>query len=163
MDSQSRNPYQADQMESQPDPNPAQRRWVTIATGITCLYYGLSSLTLPLANYLWLGEVPVLALIQLPKSFLKSIIQAILLRGVHAFGLSQGSPSPDSIATHGWALLLASLFPALVLIGFFLSLPRGPKRRILVSLVLILAIVDGLVTGWFDSHSRLKLFHAVYF
>ncbi len=56
------------------------RRFVTCAA----TYYLLSALTLPIVNRIWLGEIPLLALIQLPKSFLKSAIHTPMMSAMNS-------------------------------------------------------------------------------
>lgn len=146
-----------------PDSNPAVRRVLAIVADVACVYYLLSATTLPFVNMLWFGEIAVLAIFQLPKSFLKSVVHKLLLQAVHTFGLSRGSPSPDYIATHGWAMGIMAAAPALLLVTVFALLLRGRARIWLIGMVLLFATIDALVTIWFDSSSNLKLYNGSYF
>jgi len=139
------------------------RRWPVIVGAGMCIYYAISALTLPFADDVWFGEVPPLAIIQLPKSFLKSVVHDVLMSCVSALGLSRGSFSPDFIATHGWAMGIMTTAPALLLVAVFLFMPRVLHRRKLIAAILICASIDTIVTLWFDSVSNFKLYNASYF
>ena len=142
---------------------PTARRWPVIVAACACVYYGISAMTLPFANVVWLGEIPPLAILQLPKSFTKFVIQRFLLYAVNVLGLSRGSASPDHIATHGWAMVIMAAAPALLLVAVFAFLRRERRRNRLIAAVLIFASIDAIVTIWFDSSSRLKLYNTLYF
>ncbi|MCA9083559.1 MAG: hypothetical protein KDA81_05870 [Planctomycetaceae bacterium] len=128
-----------------------------------CLYYVASAVTLPFANRIWFGEIPVLAVIQLPKTFLKSLFQHAFLWFVRSTGLSQGSFSPDYMATHPWAMAAMSITPLIVLIILIrLTRPRPLHSRVIMYTV-TLAAVDTAVTFWFDSTSALSLYTGSWF
>ncbi|MCO6457836.1 MAG: hypothetical protein J5I93_21225 [Pirellulaceae bacterium] len=160
------NPYESPATVQPPQPHsPAGarqlwRRVLAVAIGVVIAYYAFSSATLPWADDVWLGEVPLLAFPQLPKMHLKSVLQDGLIALLPLFGLDAGSPSPNSIRTHPWAMVLTAAGPPLLVIGLLL-LPRSGRvgrRRALIAAVLAVATIDGLVTFWFDSTSRLSLF-----
>ena len=120
-------------------------------------------MTLPFANKVWLGEIPLLGLIQLPKSVLKSVVQDILLAALNGVNASSGSYSMDYITTHGWAMLNMVAVPPVMLIAVLTCLQRLPSRRWLVILMLAGAFIDAAVTLWIDNVSNLKLYNASYF
>lgn len=105
---------------------------------------------------------PPLAIIQLPKSFLKSVIHEVLMSAMKGFGWSRGSHSPDYIATHGWAMVLMTTIPALLLIVALTGLRRLRHRRTAIAVILACATIDAVVTLWFDNVSSLKLYNASY-
>ncbi len=142
---------------------PPWRRWPAIVAVCASSYYAISALTLPFANDIWFGELAPFAVIQLPKSFLKSIVHDVLMSVVGALGISQGSFSPDYIATHGWALGIMAAAPALLLVALLMVVRRVSHRRKLLAMVVTLASIDAMVTFWFDNASNLKLYHASYF
>ena len=142
---------------------PAMRRWPAIVGFCACSYYAISALTLPFADAIRLGELPPLALIQLPKSFVKSLVHGILMSVVNALGISRGSFSPDYIATHDWAMGVMTAAPALLLVAVFMLVRRVLHRRKLIAMVLICASIDAIVTFWFDNAFNLKLFNASVF
>ena len=139
------------------------RRWPVIVAACACVYYGISAMTLPFTNAVWFGEIPPLAIFQIPKSFIKSVIQDVLLYAVNVLGLSHGSASPDYIATHGWAMVIMAAAPALLLVAVFAFLRHDRMRNRLIAVVLIFASIDAIVIIWFDSSSSLKLYNASYF
>ena len=137
------------------------RRWpARLCIGI-CSYFLLSALTLPFANRIWLGEAPPLAIIQLPKSFLKSLVHALLMAMLNWFGLSRGSFSPDYVATHGWAMLVTVTLPALLIILLFVRIRPLRQRRFIIAIV-VCAAIDAVVTVGIDNASNFKLFNATY-
>ena len=137
------------------------RRWPVVLCACICTYYLVSAVTLPLVNKLWLGELPLLAIVQLPKSVVKSVVHQVLMSMVHSFGLSRGSFSPDYMATHGWAMIAMVTVPALFVIVVF-SLMRSLPRCRLIGALVTCAALDAIVTLWFDSVSNLKLYNAIY-
>lgn len=141
----------------------ARPRWPIVLVAVACWYYLTSATTLPLANYVWFEEIPPLAIIQLPKAILKSVVHDSLLAEVQRLGLSRGSASPDYIMTHGWAMGIMLLIPALLLTAVLLLAPRVPHRRILIGILLSAAALDAAVTWWFDNTFSLKLFNGSYF
>lgn len=138
-------------------------RWPSIVAFCACSYYAASALTFPFLNAWWVGEVPPLAVFQIPKSFLKSAVHEILMWAVSALGMSRGSFSPDYAATHDWAIGVMTAAPALLLVAVFMLLRRVPQRRKLVAMILICAAIDAIVTFWVDNAFDPKLFNAMYF
>jgi hypothetical protein len=149
--------------ETSAAPTRTSRRWPIFATAVACLYFGLSTITLPFTNDVWLGEAPLFAIVQLPKSFTKFFVQYLLLHGVHVLGLSRGSASPDHLATHGPAMAIMLTAPAFLLVAVLSRSSDQRTRRKLIAAVLVFASVDAIVTLWFDASSNLKLFNASYF
>jgi len=139
------------------------RRWPAIVCICACSYYAISALTLPFANAIWVGELAPLAFIQLPKAITKSLAHDTLMSVVNALGMSQGSFSPDYLATHNWAMGVMMAAPALLLVSVFMLVRRVSHRGTLIAMVLIFASIDAIVTFWFDNAFHLKLFNASYF
>jgi hypothetical protein len=137
--------------------------WPGILVACAAIYYLLSALSLPLVNKIWFGEVPPLSIIQLPKSFLKSVAHDVLMSAMNGLGLSRGSFSPDYMATHGWAMGIMTVAPALLLVLVLARLRRLPNKRRLILAVLVCAVMDAVVTFLFDNVSSLKLFNTSYF
>ncbi len=158
------NPYQSTQTPSRSMGQvPVWPRWPVVVVACMCSYYALSALTLPWADAIWFGEFPPLAIIQLPKSFLKSMVQDVLMFLTSALGRSRGSFSLDYISSHGWAMGIMAIAPALLLAAVIRLARPIPYRRKLIALVLVFASMDGVVTIWFDSVSNFKIFNASYF
>ncbi|MFO0913633.1 MAG: hypothetical protein U0795_11800 [Pirellulales bacterium] len=133
-------------------------RWPSGLARCAAGYYLLSALSLPLVNRVWLGELPLLALIQLPKMWLKGIIQHGLTYLMRMLGQSSGSFSPDYLATHGLAVVLMALVPMLVVISCLALWPHLANRRRLILMVLVSGLIDGAVTIGFARVSALNLF-----
>jgi hypothetical protein len=141
----------------------AAPRWPVMLVACAAIYYLLSALTLPIVNKLWFGELPLFGIVQLPKSFLKSIVHDALMFVMNGVGLSRGSFSPDYIATHGLAMVVMTTAPALLLIVVLKLFRRLPHRGRLIAVVFVCATIDAVVTLWFDAVSSLKLYNASYF
>lgn len=111
-------------------------------------YFVISSLTLPFLDRVWLGEIALLAVIQLPKVILARWCQdELVIRGMHWAGLSRGSPSPDSIASRPWGLLLAyvlALAPVFACVWFRTG--TQPSYRRLAWILAGLAVIDYFLT-----------------
>ncbi len=157
------NPYESSLSASVSAVPHTTRRWLVLLVIGACVYYGISAATLPFTNWVWFGEVPPLALLQLPKAILKDGVQTVLLSLLPVLGLSRGSPSPDYIATHGPALLCAVAVPALLIITLIGVLSRDCLRVKLLGAVFGFATVDTFVTFWFDAVSNLKLYNGSFF
>ena len=139
-----------------------QTRWHARLAVCACVYYVASAVTLPFANKLWVGEAPILALLQLPKSFLKSVIHDALLYAVHSLGWSRGSASPDYGMTHPWAMIGMLTIPALLVACVIFVSQSDRKRTPVLVAVVTCAAIDTIVTLWFDSSFSLKLYNARY-
>lgn len=135
--------------------------WSWMLAGMMWLVGGyclLSALTLPFAPSVWLGELPVLALLQLPKMAIHDGAQSLLMQLRTALGWSSGSPSPDMIATQPYAMAMMVTLPALVLLAAAaVSRSLWSVRRSAVFLAAA-ASLDAVVSIWFEQTSRLSLF-----
>lgn len=80
-----------------------------------CGYFIVSMVTLPFINTVWLGEVPLLALIQVPKITLAGWLRKqVVMEAIKLLGLSSGSFSPDYIMARPYGLGLAYMVPICV-------------------------------------------------
>lgn len=76
-----------------------------------------SILTLPFLDSFWVGELPVLALIQQPKVALADWLRSeVVMELIARLGLSRGSFSPDYIAARPYGLAMAYLIPLGILL-----------------------------------------------
>ncbi|MEX0886939.1 MAG: hypothetical protein WD009_10920, partial [Phycisphaeraceae bacterium] len=117
----------------------ADRAAVWLLKGLT-LYLGASILTLPFINSLWLGEIPLLALFQVPKLDLAGWFRVdVIMPIIRVLGMSAGSFSPDYIAARPYGLLLAYLLPALAVVGalWVCRATARPTRRWLLVLLAV--------------------------
>src|SRR4029078_5978016 len=79
-------------------------------------YCALSCLTLPFIGRVWLGELPVLAVIQLPKIALADWLRThVVMEAITFLDFSRGSCSPDYILARPYALAIAYLIPMAVI------------------------------------------------
>src|SRR5437763_1011003 len=75
-------------------------------------YSAVSSLTLPFLDKLWVGDLPVLAVVQLPKMQLtKWLMHDAVIPLIRMLGLSPGSASPEYAMAGPYALVAAYLIP----------------------------------------------------
>lgn len=157
------NPYEAPDATSPGVLHSKPRRWPYLFWFGAIAYYAFSALSLPFAHRAWFGEVPVLAIFQIPKSIVKSVAHDLLLYLVHTSGWSRGSASPDYGMTHGWAMLIMVLLPPVIIgaVLWFLC-PTANRRRFLIVFAAC-ALIDGLITFWFDSTQSLKLYNTSFF
>ena len=115
-------------------------------------YFAVCTITVPFMDAWWLfGEVPVLALVQVPKVEAADEVQHFLvMKFFPATGLSLGSYSPDSTRARPWAL--AAVY--LVVIGLMLGVVwfrrgmRPPWRRWAI-VVVAMGVIDCMMTLWF--------------
>ena len=119
------------------------------------IYFLVSIGTIPIAGSIWLGELPLLALIQVPK-----LAPAIWFRSyvvmpwIVKLGYSAGSFSPDYLMARPYGLLFPYvIFILLILLMLVLRLvlvPRLQRERmgILVFLSLFFAAGDYLMILW---------------
>jgi hypothetical protein len=121
--------------------------WMYKAIWVLIIYYLVSIVTLPALNAIWYGELPLLAVIQLPKvepaRYLRTHVVMPLIQDL---GLSRGSYSPDLTLASPLALAIVCLVPMLLLLAYLLCQRGFFRRHIrLVAAVAVLAIID---FGW---------------
>jgi hypothetical protein len=122
-------------------------------------YCLLSIVTLPFVGSVWLGEIPPLALIQLPKIGVASWLrQHVVMEVIKMLGYSKGS-SPDYVMARPYGLGLAYSIP-LILVSLSLLLPgcsSGRHRRL--TLIFFAALmVDGVATYVFADRRSFSLY-----
>ena len=109
----------------------------------------------------WLGELPVLAVIQLPKiAFADWLRTHVVMEAITFLDFSRGSFSPDYILARPYALAIAYLIP-MVLIGI-ISLRRfrfvDERRGFPTVAFLVAAAVDYLFTLVFADGRLLTIY-----
>ncbi len=124
-------------------------------------WFVLSCLTLPFIGRVWLGELPVLAVIQLPKIAVAGWLRThVVMEAITFLGFSRGSFSPDFILARPYALALAYVI-ALAVIGV-ISLRRfrfSDERRGLVMVAFVAAaFVDYMFTLMFADGRLLTIY-----
>jgi hypothetical protein len=127
---------------------------------IACAYLLLGSLTIPFANALWIGELPLLALVQVPKLFAANGLRhQIVMRVLAPMGFSGGWYSPNWMLARPWALAVVYVVP-LTLILTIVAFRRGtghPWRKWLV-FAAVLGVVDYFITLAFGSTRALTMY-----
>lgn len=124
------------------------------------VYFVASIATLPFLDSLWMGEVPLLALVQLPKVGLADGLRAqVVMPAISAMGLSRGSLSPDFGLARPYALALAYLLMLGVVFGLLRICKRmSPQARRWACVTLIVAAVDFGMTLWFAGGPGLSVY-----
>ena len=132
----------------------------TLVLQAVAAYFVASILTLPFLNAIWLGEVPLLALVQLPKVVLAGWLRTdVVMPAIGALGLSRGSFSPDYGMARPYALALAYLVVLGVLFGTLRITGRMPRARFRWACVtLLVAAVDFAFTLWFADGPALTIY-----
>jgi hypothetical protein len=124
-------------------------------------YFVVSMLTLPFIGRLWFGEVPLLAIIQLPKTvFAIWLRKGIVMQAIVELGLSKGSFSPDYILARPYALAIVYLIP-MIIVAFF-SWHRLKKFQVPPSrpeiLFFAVAVLDYVLTLVFGQSRGLTIY-----
>lgn len=114
--------------------------------------------TLPFVNWLWMGELPVLAVLQLPKLLLAEWLRTdFVMPAIKGLGLSSGAFSPDYTMARPYALVAAYLLPIVVVIVTVRSRMAAPYR-LWSCLLLCAAALDWLLTLKLASSPGLSLY-----
>src|SRR5262245_30675924 len=83
-------------------------RWGKLVLQLLAAYFVACIVTLPFVDSWWIGELPPLAVIQLPKTALADWLRSdVVMPMIRAFGLSRGSFSPDYGMARPYGLVLA--------------------------------------------------------
>jgi hypothetical protein len=151
---------QLDYQAAPVDRRSCERRFYAVILKLLIGYFVVSIITLPFIDRLWLGELPLLALIQLPKTsfaiWLRSDVVIPLMKTV---GLSRGSPSPDMIRASPYALALAYLIPLTVVVTVVVWRWRAASpRRWLLLIMFGLAALDFAFTLIFACRPGLTIY-----
>lgn len=113
-------------------------------------YGALSCLTVPFIRRFWIGEIPTLALIQMPKILVAEWLRThVVMAAVKWLGFSSGSFSPDYILARPYALALAYLLVMIIIGGIgwgFRFHFTDRKQRFVVTIFLATAVLDYLLT-----------------
>lgn len=118
-------------------------------------YGALSCLTVPFTRHFWIGEIPTLALIQMPKILMAEWLRThVVMEMVKFLGFSSGSFSPDYILARPYALALAYLLVMVIIggIGWCFRFHFTDRQwRFVVTMFLATAIIDYLLTLTFTK------------
>jgi len=123
-------------------------------------YYIVCTITLPFVDSWWLGEIPPLAIVQIPKLQLAGWLRTdVVMVAIRRLGWSRGSFSHDYIAASPYALAIAYAIPMIVVI-----VPIWVRTRLvhpyrgLVALLLIAAGLAFSCTIVYGSQRSLTLY-----
>lgn len=139
---------------------PNTRDWTLTTIKVFVFYFIISIATLPFVDALWLGELPVLAVPQLPKLLIAGWFRTgVIMPAISALGLSSGSFSSDYLMARPYALALAYLIPVITVP----VVARGRMRvvqsyRSWTFLFLCIAVLDYLLTLRLTHTPGLSLF-----
>ena len=139
-------------------PSPASRSLLVYSLRLAIGYCAVSCLTLPFIGRVWLGEMPVLALLQCPKTRVADFFRRhVVMEALPPLGLSRGSFSPDYVLARPYGLAIAYLLPILVFTTLGLR-HRDQQRRRLTAIFLFAAIIDYWFTLGFSEGSFLSIY-----
>ena len=132
---------------------PSSRRMTDVGALVLqtmAAYFVVSIVTLPFLDSIWIGELPLLALVQVPKVFVAGWIRTdVMMPVIRMLGLSRGSFSPDYIMARPYALALAyGLVFGLVLGMLRMSKRFTPAARRWAYVALAAAAIDFALTLW---------------
>lgn len=119
-----------------------------------------SILTLPFMSAVWFGEIPLLALIQIPKiSVAGWLRQEVVMEAIKTLGYSKGSFPPDYIMARPYGLGLAYSIP-LILVSLSLLIPACSswRHRRLAMIFFAVMIMDGFCTYIFADRRSFSLY-----
>jgi hypothetical protein len=121
--------------------------------------YGIiSCLTFPFIDRVWLGEIPLLALIQLPKIAVAGWLRShVIIKLLPFLGFSQVGYSEDFFVARPYALAVVYLIPMLV-IGTIVLRRRDEKLRRAAIWFFVAGVVDYAFTLWFAKARYLTVY-----
>ncbi len=138
----------------------AKRDGLALCLKVLVLYFVVSMGTLPFVNAIWWGELPALAIPQIPKLFVASWLGTdIVMPAIAVLGYSRGSFSPDFVLARPYALALAYLFLVVgLLTAVWLRSPSARKYRRWTCLLIAAAAADYFLTLKFATQPALTLY-----
>ncbi|MGQ0551826.1 MAG: hypothetical protein ACT4PU_01235 [Planctomycetota bacterium] len=138
----------------------SQRDVLALCLKVLVLYFVVSMGTLPFVNAIWWGELPALAIPQLPKLFVASWLRTdVVMPAIAALGYSRGSFSPDFVLARPYALALAYLFLcAGLLTAVWLRTRVTRSYRLWTCLLIAAAAADYFLTLKFATQPALTLY-----
>ena len=122
-------------------------------------YFIISMITIPFINSIWFGELPVLAVIQLPK-----VIPANAIRRYYAVSLakelniSKGSFSPDYGLARPYALSIIYIIPLLILVFYALCIKNKKESGKYLLFFLFFSTLDYLFMLHFSHTPGLTIY-----
>lgn len=139
------------------DAAPAQQAdsldWSSLVVKGLIGYFTVSMLTMPFVNDVWLGDWPVLVIIQFPKMLPALWLrQHVVMNLIRLMGLSSGSVSPDCIVAGPYGLALAYLLlVATLCVVVWRTRAQRPSRKLLW-LLAVVGLLDFVATLYIAQH-----------
>jgi hypothetical protein len=128
--------------------------WFLISYLVVC------AITIPFVDRLWFGEVPVLAIVQWPKTAMANWVRVeVVMKLSRWIGWSSGSFSTDYGLARPYALAIAYLVPLTIVVavmGWRTKL-QPPLRRLVWMLAAVVS-VDYLMTLLFADGPGLSIY-----
>ncbi len=130
-------------------PASTPRSWTAVGLKLSIAYLVACTLTLPLAAAIWLGELPLLALVHLPK--------LLVFERIHRWGsdlVRDFAPGTSTAAVKPYTLALTYLLGLSLVLGsaWITTRLRSPHSRLALFLLLA-AVVDYGVSMLWDGRS----------
>ena len=127
---------------------------------VLAAYGVLSIITLPLIDVWWIGELPMLALPQVPKTGIADELRrAMVMHLLGPLGLSRGSFSPDWTLARPYALAVVYVVPLTVWLTMIARRTgMQPPHRHWAIAVVVLAIIDYAMTLLLASGPGLSIY-----
>lgn len=124
------------------------------------IYLVLSISTIPFIDSIWIGELPILAVIQLPKIIPANIIRhCYAVRLAKTLAVSKGSFSPDYTAARPYALLIIYLVPLLIPAVCYAVFIKDKKQAgKYVLFLLLFSVLDFLCVLHFSDTPGLTIY-----
>ena len=138
---------------------PAEHTVYSTLLRLLAAYFVISSLTLPFIGRWWLGSIPALALIQVPKIEPAAWLRAdAVIPAIRHLGLSRGSYSPDYTLARPYALAIVYTVPFALAALVWLRTRPAHRFRWLIVVMLVLAAVDYAMTLIFAEGRSLTIY-----
>lgn len=124
------------------------------------VYLVVSITTVPFIDSIWLGEIPVLAVVQLPKTMPANFIRHYYASSMaKTLNISKGSFSPDAIFIRPYALLIVYIIPLLILVFTYVLFIKDKKKDAkYLLIVLLLFILDYFFVLHFSDTPGLTIY-----
>jgi hypothetical protein len=145
---------------------PSWRRKLTglgahgILVRLLLAYLVACSITIRLIDTWWVGEIPMLALIQLPKiGPAQWLRQHVVMPLIVSFGKSSGSFSPDYVTAGPYALAIVYVLAVGLVLLVGVRRMRSSRRDLAWALVLVaVAVIDFALTLRFARGPGLSIY-----
>ena len=140
-------------------PAPAEHTVYSTLLKLLAAYFVISSLTVPFIGEWWLGSIPPLALIQVPKIEPAHWLRTdAVMPANRRLGYSRGSFSPDYGTARPYALAIVYIVPFALAALVWLRTRPDRRFRPLILVTLVLAVADYVMTLIFADGRSLTIY-----